>query len=352
MKPKRNRKFSIMEQTELADIPIMVEEVERLLKQIPKGCVSTYGDIARALGSKTVARWVGEYMVQHEHQRFCMCHRVVRSTGEIGLYWNRDSNQKAQRLKREGVTVEQGFVPLDQFRFDQFRCSAPLEELERRQSQVAEQVELRSRPATFQRVAGVDVSYQCPTRAVGAYVLVDSKSGQVVWSTTTELHIPFPYISGFLAYRELRVHRRLVQKAKSAGKLAKVIMVDGNGILHPRRCGIATHLGVEFDLCTIGVGKTQLCGKIEDSEISCGEESNICLDDEIVGKVLKSSDSNRRIFVSPGQNIDVESAAKLCRALWFEHNLPEPVYQADSISRKLVRQLRKASSPYRSHYYE
>jgi len=159
---------------DLADIPIMPEEIERLLKQIPKGCVSTYGDLARALGSRTAARWVGEYMVGHHHDRFCTCHRVVRSTGEVGLYWNRDSNEKTERLQNEGVEIQQGFVVLDQHRFDEFRSSAPLAELERRQTIVADQVVLRQRPSTFQYVAGVDVSYQSKTRAVGAYTWVDA----------------------------------------------------------------------------------------------------------------------------------------------------------------------------------
>ena len=319
------------------DVPDMEEELRLLLKQIPKGCVSTYGDLASALGSKTAARWVGEYMVGHVHERGCRCHRVVRSTGDIGLYWSRNADDKVAALEKEGITVDHGFVNLDEYRFDQFRCSAPLVALEQRQFDVADQVRLKQRGGPFKQVGGLDVSYLSPQEAVGAYCLVDSNSGELVWSITVEMRIRFPYISGFLAYRELPVHRRLIEKARSAMKLAKVILVDGNGILHPRRAGIATHLGVEYAICTIGIGKTLICGKLDNDDLPPDGETPIRVEDEIVGKSMRNRRSKRKIFVSPGHQIDVLGAAKVARNTWFDHKLPEPIYLADAISRACVK---------------
>src|SRR5690606_4621112 len=82
----------------LADVPDLPAELERLLAQIPAGRVTTYGDLARALGDVKAARWVGEYLLEHPHPDACTCHRVVRKEGEVGLYIAGDPAEKVSRL--------------------------------------------------------------------------------------------------------------------------------------------------------------------------------------------------------------------------------------------------------------
>ena len=92
-------------------IPDLESELKRLLDQIPAGRVTTYGQLADALGLRAAARWVGEYLRDHEHPSECPCHRVVRKEGALGLYLRgRDPEEKAQALRREGIGVRDGLV--------------------------------------------------------------------------------------------------------------------------------------------------------------------------------------------------------------------------------------------------
>ena len=88
------------------DLPDLPGALRHLLAQIPAGRVTTYGDLARALGDVRAARWVGEALARdHEHTADCACHRVVRSTGEVGLSIDGTTARKARRLKAEGISV-------------------------------------------------------------------------------------------------------------------------------------------------------------------------------------------------------------------------------------------------------
>src|SRR5580704_18602110 len=112
-------------------VPNLEAELIRLLAQIPAGRVTTYGDLADALGLRTAARWVGEFMRDHEHLSSCPCHRVVRKEGELGLYLcERTPAEKAARLESEGVDVANGVVEaFDKIVFRRFRSKKPLARL-------------------------------------------------------------------------------------------------------------------------------------------------------------------------------------------------------------------------------
>ena len=94
------------------DLPDLPGDLQRLLAQIPPGRVATYGGLADALGNRIAARWVGHFMLHHEHTAGCACHRVVRARGRIGEYIAGGSRSKAKRLAAEGVEVRQGSVEL------------------------------------------------------------------------------------------------------------------------------------------------------------------------------------------------------------------------------------------------
>src|SRR5579863_2541098 len=92
-------------------IPNLESELRVLLAQIPAGRVTTYGDLADALGLRAASRWVGEFLREHDHTPACACHRVVRKGGELGLYLrDRTPAEKAARLECEGVDVAHGIV--------------------------------------------------------------------------------------------------------------------------------------------------------------------------------------------------------------------------------------------------
>ncbi len=320
------------------NLPDLPGELESLLAQIPRGRVTTYGGLADALGNRIAARWVGHFMLHHEHSDACPCHRVLRADGQLGEYLAGGPRAKAKRLEAEGVEVRAGSVDLARFGFDRFASDRPLERLRQVQDELAARVAIRARRRVPKHVAGVDVSYPAPGRATAAYALVDAASGELVWSQTIHRRVAFPYVSTYLTFREAPLLMDLVDEVRRAGRPADVVLVDGNGILHPRGAGIASHFGVAASLATIGVGKKLLCGSVAIDGMAPGEARPVVLDDRTIGLALRAtSGSPRPIFVSPGHRVDLRFAEAVVRQLLRGRRLPEPLYWADRVSRRAGR---------------
>ena len=319
-------------------LPDLPRQLEGLLAQIPPGRLTTYGSLAEALGNRIAARWVGHFMLHHEHRAGCACHRVVRAGGQIGQYIAGGPGTKAKRLAAEGIRVERGSVDLARLRFDQFVSDRPLDGLKRVQEELVSKVRLSSRRRVPKLVAGVDVSYRNPDRGSAAYALVEVAGGRLVWSTTVRRRVAFPYITSYLAFRELPILLELVDEVRRAGRLAELVLVDGNGILHQRHAGIASHLGVAASLPTIGVTKKLLCGDVELGGIEPHESRPVVLDDRVIGVAIRATRGSRRpIFVSPGHRANLAFAECVVRQLLLGRRLPEPLYWADRLSREAAR---------------
>lgn len=322
-------------------IPDLEAEVQKLLQQIPAGMVSTYGDLAVALGDDKTrsARWLGEYLTHHSHTSDCMCHRVVRKNGDIGLYVTGDPQVKAERLSREGVVVDEtGRVRLTN-RFTQFHSTSPLKGLRDFQQQLARQVKnlpVRRVPKTF---GGIDVAYSRDGRACAAYVQIDARSLEPIYEQTLVRPVSFPYIPGYLTFRELPVMFELCQEVQRAGKLADVLFCDGNGRLHPWRAGIATCLGVLLDHPCIGVGKSLLCGKVIADSLVSGEfdgVNRLVMDGEhVIGAEVSSTRKAKPVYVSVGQRITLSQAIEFTLKSISKHRLPETVFLADRLTKRL-----------------
>ena len=319
------------------EIPDVCAELWQLAAQIPRGRITTYGDLADALGDLTAARWVAEEMLDHEHSARCPCHRVVRRTGELGQYIGRDSEEKARRLRRERITVDAGHVELERYRFSDFRSRRPLATLAEYQRTLPERIQFTPLARTPRRVAAVDVAYPRGGEAVGAYVLFDARTNQTLWSTTVRQPVRFPYITGYLAFREIPVHLELLKKAREADALAPLLLVDGSGVLHPRRGGIAAHLGVLADRPTIGVSKKLLCGQVDLEAVEVERPAPVLFREELLGMAVKASATSRPIFVSSGHRITVPDAARAATELFRGHRLPEPIHLADALSKREAR---------------
>ncbi len=316
---------------ELPDLPQCLAE---LLAQIPSGQVTTYGALAEALGSEAATRWVGHWMLHHDHRPGCLCHRVVRADGSVGRYIAEATADKTTLLSSEGVAFEEGRVrELDRVAFRSFRTNQPLVALRTMQELVGRQITLRGRRTMPNTVAGVDVSYS-GERGTGAYVLWDLAREERVWSTMVTQEVAFPYITGFLAFRELPILLALTEAAQAANRLADVVIVDGSGILHPRGVGIACHLGVLTSVPTIGVSKKLLCGRVDLTEIAPEEARPVLMDGRRRGVALRATAGSRRpIFISPGHRIGVDMAELIVRRQLRGRRLPEAQYWADRLSR-------------------
>ncbi len=300
--------------------------------------------------------WVASWLIAEPPTATCPTHRVVRTDGSLGEYRGRSIADQTAALEAEGIAVIGGKINLLQYHCDlpTPAPNAPLQVLADWQTSVAEHVSLELPAAVRtqlvspqnqpggelnQLVGGVDVSYISPTRAVAAYVLIDLNTGELVWSSTHEHEIGFPYISGYLALREIPVILPLLETVKAAGKLASILFVDGHGTLHRRRLGIASHLGLVTGLSTIGVGKTLPFGQVDLEEIKPGETRPITHEGQLIGTALRPFSSSKPLYFSPGHRMDLQTATELVCRLNTTHRLPNPTHWADRLSRDVVRKI-------------
>ncbi|MFB6290691.1 MAG: endonuclease V [Candidatus Bipolaricaulia bacterium] len=322
-----------METHDLTEVPDLKQRILDLLVQIPKGMVTSYKDIALALGDGAAARAVGTVMASNQEPEKYPCWRVVYSNGEVGKYSAPGGREeKITRMKREGIEVENGRIKnFSEVRYNEFEIEAPLPRLRRIQNYLkglAEEERLDSQES----VAGVDVSYG-KNGIAGAYVEMEVSGEEIRYrETISEERVKFPYIPGYLAFRELPILRRLLERVRGERPWADVIFVDGNGLLHPRGAGLATHLGVVLDHPTIGVAKNLLCGKTENGELSRGQAREVKLDGENIGLELKTTERANPIYVSIGNRVSLEEAGDLTRRI-STYKLPEPLRQAHKIAK-------------------
>jgi deoxyribonuclease V len=315
-------------------IPDLERELRTLLGQIPAGKVATCGMLAKALGSPMAAKWVGYFALHHRHDDACNCHRIVRLNGVLGGYVDGAVTLKISRLKQDGIVIEGGVIDLTRFGFDDFVSDFPLAKLREIQEELARNISIRAKKQLPKLVGGVDVAYPSAGDAQAAYALVETENGQLIWSHVVRGPARFPYITGFLSFRELPILLNLIDEVRAAGKMAGVLLVDGSGILHPRQAGAASHLGVAADVPTVGVTKKQLCGQVDIENMQPLDSRSVLIDDRLVGLAIRPTARSRRpIFVSPGHRVDLIFAEQVVRRLLLGRRLPEPLFWADRLSK-------------------
>jgi len=191
------------------------------------------------------------------------------------------------------------------------------------QQQLAAQI-VTSPPLALERVqlvAGVDVSVK-DNVSRAAVVVVRFPSLEQVETVTAAQPTPFPYIPGLLSFREGPVLETAFARLQTE---PDAFLFDGMGIMHPRRLGIAAHLGLWLNRPTVGCGKTHLVGAYDPPAAARGARSPVYYRGEQVGVVLRTRDSVKPLYISPGHRIDLESAVTLVLACAPRCRLPEPI---------------------------
>lgn len=321
----------------LCPLPDLVSEVFALLQQVPDGCVTTYGDLARALGDFRTrsARWLGELLKNHTHTDECPCHRVIRSNGQVGHYVTGNVLEKVQRLQSEGTLISpSGIVDLGA-RFANFQSGRSLAQLQDFQLVLAQRRICEPYNSIPKRLAGLDCSYPSPGIGLGTYVELDAETLTVIFEDSLSMPISFPYLPGFLAFRELPIMLSLLDQVIRQRDLADILFVDGNGTLHPWSAGIATCLGVLIEHPTIGISKSLLCGSVDLMEMKVYEQRPVVHAQETIGTAIQSTVRSRPIFVSPGERVTLADANRIAMSALAAHRLPEPVFFADRLSKRL-----------------
>jgi deoxyribonuclease V len=177
-------------------------------------------------------------------------------------------------------------------------------------------------------VAGADVSYKGD---VARAVFVVLRGLELLEKVVVDGAVPFPYIPGLLSFREIPP---LLAAWKRLKTRPDVVIVDGQGIAHPRRLGVASHLGLLLDVPTIGCAKSRLCGEHEDPAPQRGAWSPLVHQGEEVGAALRTRDGCNVVYVSTGHRIGLRSAISVVLACSPRYRLPEPQRLADHLTRQ------------------
>lgn len=192
------------------------------------------------------------------------------------------------------------------------------------QRRLAGQVRLEPAPPPG-RVVGLDCAFH-GDRILAAAVVWDLTAGTVVEARTASAPLRFPYVPGLLSFREIPVLLTLLRRLRTP---VGGILCDGQGIAHPRRLGLASHLGLIVDLPTVGCAKSRLCGEHDDPGPVRGSVAPLLDNGERIGTVLRSRDATRPLFVSPGHRADHASSVTWVMAMSGGYRLPEPTRLAD-----------------------
>lgn len=183
-------------------------------------------------------------------------------------------------------------------------------------------------PERIRTIAGVDAAYKEIGRA--AVVLLSYPELAVIEEANAVQESVFPYVPGLLSFRELPMVLAALERLRTAPDL---IMVDGQGIAHPRRFGIAAHLGVYLDVPTIGCAKSRLTGRYDEPGPAVGDRTPLTHRGETIGAVVRSKPRSNPLFISVGHRVSLETAVAIVLRCLRGYRLPEPTRLADRLSR-------------------
>jgi deoxyribonuclease V len=196
-------------------------------------------------------------------------------------------------------------------------------------------------PQALATVAGLDVAYaEGSPLVVAAVVVLDATTMESLETATAVQEAMFPYLPGLFAFREMP------PLLEAMGKLTIVpdlLVCDGHGYAHPRRFGLASHIGVVTDLPAMGVAKTLLCGSAHEPESTRGSHTPVSDNGEMIGACLRTRTGVKPVYVSAGHRINLSTAIRHTLALCPSYRLPETTRQADRLARATLANVVTAS---------
>lgn len=201
---------------------------------------------------------------------------------------------------------------------------------------VAIQLRLRSRVQksngfaleSLRTVAGVDAAYREGGRA--AVVVLSYPEMEPLEEAVASRETVFPYVPGLLSFREAPP---VLDALASLRARPDLLIFDGQGYAHPRRMGLASHLGVYLDLPSIGCAKSRLVGRYQEPGPNTGDRSPLMDHGEVVGAVVRTKPRTNPLFISIGHKIDLETAVEVVLRCLRGYRLPEPTRLADRLSK-------------------
>lgn len=201
------------------------------------------------------------------------------------------------------------------------------------QTALAAKVQFSSFKGTPHLVAGLDCAFSRDSQRICAAIIV-LKFGtfEVVETISAVAKVAFPYIPGLLSFREAPV---CIKAAKKLETSPDMFLIDGQGIAHPRRLGLAAHLGLVFDRPTIGCAKSRLTGSFDEVGLQKGNYSLLTDKSETIGAVVRTRTNVKPLFVSVGNRCLLKDAIRITLACAVKYRLPEPTRLAHQMVSKL-----------------
>jgi len=202
------------------------------------------------------------------------------------------------------------------------------------QEELRSRVKLTGGPRRVRRIAGADIAYDRTGLAFAAVVVMSFPEGEILESAQAAGFPHFPYVPGYLTFREGPF---LVAALSRLTQQPDLCFFDGQGLAHPRRFGLACHMGVLLDMPSIGCAKSLLVGVHGEPGPKRGDWDAILLDGEKVGAALRTRAGVKPIFVSPGHRINLKDAIRWALAT-SRFRIPEPIRLAEQFVNRLKRE--------------
>jgi deoxyribonuclease V len=207
------------------------------------------------------------------------------------------------------------------------------------QRRLGRQVRIVPLPRTVRWVAGLDAGFTRDGEScIAGVVLWDLEDGCVVEERWARVRLRFPYIPGLLSFREAPGLLAALRKLRHD---PDVLLCDGQGLAHPRRLGIASHLGLWLQRPTVGCAKSLLTGRHSELDAARGSRADLLDREEVVGRAVRTRDRVKPVYVSVGHCADLDSACELVLACARGYRLPEPTRLADRFVARIKLRLKE-----------
>ena len=204
------------------------------------------------------------------------------------------------------------------------------------QKELAGRVDARTPLTHWDLVAGADVSYnRFSTTFYASVVVVRASDGSIVETQDAVGEVTFPYVPGLLSFRETPICLEALAKLRSE---PDVVMLECHGYSHPRRFGLACHIGLWLERPCLGCAKTRLVGEYKEPKKTAGSVAPLKDHGEVIGEVVRTKTGIKPVFVSVGHRIDLASAVRVVLSTCYGYRLPEPTRQAHQHANTLRRQ--------------
>ena len=194
------------------------------------------------------------------------------------------------------------------------------------QEELRKKLRLKVSKASFKTVSAADVSYsRTDEKLFAAFLVFSYPDLTLLESAAARGRSSFPYIPGLLSFREAPVLLKAFSKLE---RRPDVILIDGQGIAHPRSMGIAAHLGLLLNLPSIGCAKSRLFGKQAEPGLEQGSFVPLMEGERTVGMIVRTRAGVKPVYVSPGHKMDMEGSVRMVLSLCRGYRIPEPLRQA------------------------